>query len=78
MRLLGQRFFDGSRFFRVIPGFVAQYGVSGHANLERHWAKWRIRDDPRKPGVHNAQTGKRNKKATSMTKPMDQFDESIR
>eukprot|EP00936_MAST-01D_sp_MAST-1D-sp1_P000400 g400.t1 len=53
MRLVGQKFFDGSRFFRVVPGFVAQFGVSGADDLERRWAKWRIGDDPRKPGVHN-------------------------
>src|SRR5215467_8950645 len=28
-RLVGERFFDGDKFFRVVPGFVAQFGMNG-------------------------------------------------
>jgi len=28
-QLVGQQFFDGEKFFRVVPGFVAQFGMSG-------------------------------------------------
>lgn len=28
-QLVGQQFFDGVKFFRVVPGFVAQFGMSG-------------------------------------------------
>jgi cyclophilin family peptidyl-prolyl cis-trans isomerase len=44
--LVGMKFFDQGRFFRVVPGFIAQFGV--HRNFEVH-GKWRtmfIADDP--------------------------------
>jgi cyclophilin family peptidyl-prolyl cis-trans isomerase len=44
--LAGMKYFDQGRFFRVVPGFIAQFGV--HRNFEVH-EKWRtmfIADDP--------------------------------
>ena len=44
--LVAMKFFDQGRFFRVVPGFIAQFGV--HRNFEVH-GKWRtmfIADDP--------------------------------
>ena len=44
--LVGMKYFDQGRFFRVVPGFIAQFGV--HRNFEVH-EKWRtmfIADDP--------------------------------
>lgn len=44
--LVGMKFFDQGRFFRVVPGFIAQFGV--HRNFEVH-EKWRtmfIADEP--------------------------------
>src|ERR1700733_4683199 len=46
--LVQMKYFDQGRFFRVVPGFVAQFGV--HRNFEVH-EKWRtmfIPDDPPK------------------------------
>lgn len=40
-------FYDGSRFFRVVPGFVAQWGI--HADGEAVMSRWRsakFPDDP--------------------------------
>lgn len=40
-------FYDGARFFRVVPGFVAQWGI--HADGEPVMGRWRsasFRDDP--------------------------------
>jgi peptidyl-prolyl cis-trans isomerase A (cyclophilin A) len=44
--LVSMKYFDQGRFFRVVPGFIAQFGV--HRNFEVH-EKWRtmfIADDP--------------------------------
>jgi len=46
--LLRMDYFDEGRFFRVLPGFIAQFGI--HKDFDVH-AKWRelvIADDPSK------------------------------
>ena len=39
-------FFDNTRFFRVVPGFVAQLGIHGNPPTNAHWDIRRFRDDP--------------------------------
>lgn len=39
-------FFDGARFFRVLPGFVAQFGMHGEPAVTRAWFNQRMADDP--------------------------------
>ncbi len=39
-------FYNGQRLFRVIPGFVVQWGISGNPKISRAWQKATIRDDP--------------------------------
>jgi peptidyl-prolyl cis-trans isomerase A (cyclophilin A) len=39
-------FYDGTRFFRVLPGFVVQFGVSGVPAIQRAWNEAPLRDDP--------------------------------
>ena len=44
--LVRARFYDGARFFRVIPGFVAQFGLPGDPRVGKAWAARTIPDDP--------------------------------
>jgi peptidyl-prolyl cis-trans isomerase A (cyclophilin A) len=39
-------FYDGARFFRVLPGFVAQFGASGDPRVSRVWDVRTFADDP--------------------------------
>ncbi len=39
-------FFDESRFYRVIPGFVAQVGMNGDPKINTPWSEKKLRDDP--------------------------------
>jgi peptidyl-prolyl cis-trans isomerase A (cyclophilin A) len=51
--LVRNGFYDGSRFFRVVPGFIAQFGTSGHPAIDAAWAEHPLLDDP--PRVSNLQ-----------------------
>lgn len=39
------RYYDGNRFFRVIPGFMAQFGFHGDPTVNRTWDAYRMPDD---------------------------------
>lgn len=44
-------FFDGDEFFRVVKGFVVQFGISGYPAVSKAWTNAEIKDDPVK--AHN-------------------------
>ena len=39
-------FYDDVRFFRVLDGFMAQFGMNGDPAIEAPWSKSNIQDDP--------------------------------
>jgi peptidyl-prolyl cis-trans isomerase A (cyclophilin A) len=44
--LVRSGFYNGVRFFRVVDGFVAQFGISGDPVVSRAWQSATIEDDP--------------------------------
>jgi len=44
--LIRMRYFDEGRFFRVVPGFVAQFGVNRDFKVHDVWRNFFIVDDP--------------------------------
>jgi peptidyl-prolyl cis-trans isomerase A (cyclophilin A) len=49
--LVTSGFYDGARFYRVVPGFVIQFGFKGDPSVDGVWRNRVIDDDP--PGVSN-------------------------
>jgi peptidyl-prolyl cis-trans isomerase A (cyclophilin A) len=44
--LVKNGFYDETRFFRVIDGFMAQIGMHGDPSVQRAWTSARLQDDP--------------------------------
>ncbi|MEO7649523.1 MAG: peptidylprolyl isomerase, partial [Bryobacteraceae bacterium] len=44
--LVQSRYYDGCRFFRVVPNFVVQFGINGTPDKSAYWRQSRIPDDP--------------------------------
>lgn len=45
-KLVSEKFFDGCRFFRVVPGFMVQFGINGDPQVAAAWQHRNIQDDP--------------------------------
>jgi peptidyl-prolyl cis-trans isomerase A (cyclophilin A) len=64
-------FYDGDRFFRVVRGFVAQFGINGDPATNRIWSSVNIPDDkPTQANVRGtltfAATGAPNSRSTQL------------
>jgi len=44
--LVKDGFYDGNRFFRVVPNFVVQWGIAGDPAVQAKWREKTISDDP--------------------------------
>src|ERR1035438_7797975 len=44
--LVKSGYFDGARFFRVVPNFIVQFGIAGDPAVTRKWKESNLRDDP--------------------------------
>ncbi len=78
--LVKEGFYSDVAFFRVLPGFMAQTGLSGDPVLNAQWRKRTIEDDPvvkqNKRGT--VSYAKPNKKDSRTTQFFINFDENLR
>jgi peptidyl-prolyl cis-trans isomerase A (cyclophilin A) len=44
--LVKNGYFDNTRFFRVVSGFMVQFGINGDPRINAQWREARIKDDP--------------------------------
>jgi peptidyl-prolyl cis-trans isomerase A (cyclophilin A) len=44
--LVKHKFYDGVRFFRVLDGFMAQFGLNGNPEIQRPWQRAGLADEP--------------------------------
>jgi peptidyl-prolyl cis-trans isomerase A (cyclophilin A) len=49
-QLVKLRYYDGTRFFRVVPGFVVQWGIHGDPAVSAVWLDRRVPDEPVRQG----------------------------
>jgi peptidyl-prolyl cis-trans isomerase A (cyclophilin A) len=69
--LVKMGYYDDNAFFRVIKGFVVQFGMNGDPAVNKSWSQITINDDP--PKVSNktgsvtfAKTGEPNSRSTQI------------
>jgi peptidyl-prolyl cis-trans isomerase A (cyclophilin A) len=43
--LVKNGYYDGCRFFRVLPGFMVQFGINGDPAIQRNWTNATITDE---------------------------------
>ena len=44
--LVTRGYYDGARFFRVVPGFVVQWGIAGDPAVSAVWSNRNLPDEP--------------------------------
>jgi peptidyl-prolyl cis-trans isomerase A (cyclophilin A) len=45
-KAIGEGFYNDCRFFRVIEGFMVQFGINGDPKVQKKWVDAKIKDDP--------------------------------
>lgn len=45
-QLCKEGYFDNSAFFRVVPGFVVQFGLAADPNVSAQWKEQNLQDEP--------------------------------
>lgn len=69
--LVKNGFYDDVRFFRVLDGFMAQFGMNGDPGIQGPWGRFSFTDDPVKESnkrgyVTFAKTGAPNSRSTQV------------
>lgn len=68
--LVKHGFFSDAAFFRVVPGFMIQFGLSADPAVSKEWQSARIKDDPvtqsNKPGYVTFATAGPNTRTTQL------------
>jgi cyclophilin family peptidyl-prolyl cis-trans isomerase len=74
--LVEEKFYDDTRFFRVLPTFMVQFGLNGNPDVSSTWRSKTIKDEPvkvsNKPGyITFAKTGAPNSRTTQLINYVD-------
>ena len=69
--LVKNGYYDGCRFFRVVPGFMVQFGINGDPAIQRNWVEANIQDEAVKQGntrgmITFAKSGAPNSRTTQV------------
>jgi peptidyl-prolyl cis-trans isomerase A (cyclophilin A) len=68
--LVTHHFYDGCAFFRVVPKFVVQFGLTGDPAINKTWQNANIKDDPttqsNRPGTITFATAGPNTRTTQV------------